>query len=370
MKARTLLVIAMLCTSLTNLLCQVEIYCSPLSVESKEKLSKFYQDKIIHTPFTDTDSLLSILNEWESEVGTIEPIERIKILIEISESSFNSSDNTQYYYHYITVYKNRVNSARNELHEIKYLESKSYFDYVVLNSKLDNWTAQIANKLLSTTREASDEQLLCYLLSNNLDEFEYRLRQHNNETSTLYKIYVNSAHFHRRSEGYRKLYLGYWIPLGQLKNDFRSSYSLGVSFGMPIKFKYRIEGKFQFIFNRRGAVLDFKFNDDNISTDNLNVLTAGFKASRVSRISKDYRVDFSTEVNLGVLSTGISDDDDNFLSAETIDLGLGIGLKRLIGNNKGLGLECVIHYAPYGINPSLLSDIGSLYLSTNIFFSF
>ena len=72
--------------------------------DSSENLYHSFQEKLIKYSLTEKDFIKEILEKWELIAGKIEPIERIKILLDISSSHFESSNYEHYYSNFITNY--------------------------------------------------------------------------------------------------------------------------------------------------------------------------------------------------------------------------------------------------------------------------
>lgn len=345
-----------------------------LRYPSTEVLVTAIHESIPNSPIENNDSLTYILGKWESIDGRNEAAERVKILQDIAHGQFNSDNYTYYYKYFISNYLCRIQWAEQVNHKEIYDERKVFLNYVPLNSKFDAWTKNIAEEFLAKHKYGSDEYLICLLLSNKLDSFDNELRGKKYSSSRIKTIYVNSHRVIRKTEGFYKLYVGHWLPLSRLSQDFKPSLNLGVSFGLPVKLKYRIEAKFQVAVSPSKSELEFRFDDKIYRTSNLTIINAGFRFTKEHKINKDLFFDASAELNLSVISSDIKDpngeNNNSTHGVETIDLGIGLGVKKFVGDQNAIGIETFLHAAPYNLNNELLSSSGFLSLSSSIFYSF
>ena len=353
---------------------QDEIRYNTIYYPTTEVLAMETHASIVHSLEAKDDSLYYHIGKLESIIGRNETTERVKILNDLINDRFQAINFTYYYKYFISIYLYRINYAKKANYQEIYDEYKSYLNYNPLNSEFDQLTVSIASALLAKQEYGSEEYIICLLLSNNSEQFNDLTRGSGYKSSKVKSTYINSPYVYRKSEGFFKFYAGHWLPLGNLKENFHSSINLGFSLGIPVKLKYRSEIKIQVAIDPNKSKLDFRFDDSLYSTSSVAMVNFGFKFIKEHKLSKQVFFDTSAEINVNSITTNIKnpngDEKNSTHSVETVDVGIGFGIKKFVGEYNAIGIETVLHATPYGLNGKLVSDSGVFSLSTSLFYSF
>jgi len=123
--------------------------------------------------------------------------------------------------------------------------------------------------------------------------------------------------------------------------------------GVLIKQGYRLEAKGQFATSPGLSELKYKFDATEYITSNVFVMVAGFRYVKENKICETLIFDAGAELNMGMIKTNIEDpnkkpnqyDSDEFgkHTLNTIDFGLGVGIKKLLWDRSSVGIEIYVH---------------------------
>ncbi len=341
--------------------------CETIAGNAHRLIADFYYDNI--------DSMDAILNLWEEECGAVEPVLRLKILLDILEESYADSNYSLYLRQYIRKYKNRINAAAMDTYFTEYEKYKTYFNYVPLRSRFDRLTRQLARDLFPDQKEGGSPYLLTLLFSDDLDGFERALK------SPLYAGNPIREEEERRErarfpwEVDLSLYAGMWSPMGRMTQTVNRNWSLGVLLGSPMSDNTRLD--YGIMVNIAGDTRPFEMYVDKATKEARPTLglTIGLWFTREFRFDNDLAVDAVAGVGFGVLETDLerenraSDESKNY-SLNTADFSVGLNVRKKVMKNNSLGLNLSWHLVPYKWDDTLVSDIGNNFARLNLFFRF
>jgi len=340
--------------------------CEVIAYNSQEIISNFSINQY--------DSIYKILTVWEKECGSVEPIQRLKILFDIQFNRFIDTTYNEYIKHNISNFRNRVSDAKDNKYKEIYEFNKAYYYYVPLRSKYDNLTKEFAKILLEKQKKETSEYLFCLLFSEEIDKFDKTVSSqpyfynYINQTinSDLYNSWTSKFSFN--------LAAGMWIPIGKLSNNFNPNPHFGFKIGRPILKSFRID----FGINVGPLIKDNNFDlsiDSTIKSVNGKVcLTLGGWIAKEFKITNNYFFDIVGGIGLGRIDTDLkktkssSDKNDSYYGIDTYDLSIGVNFRRIVYKKMSIGLNINYHYAPYIRNNLLKTQIGDKFATVSIFF--
>ncbi|NJO90485.1 MAG: hypothetical protein HC831_17150 [Chloroflexia bacterium] len=178
--------------------------------------------------------ILEILKLWEESCEENEPIQRVKILLDIANNSFIDSAYADYFKKYIFDYFERVNSAYQEDFEDLYENNKSYYSYVPLRSIFDDWTWNIAKKQKEQQTYGTSAYLLAVLFAEDIKTFDNELKSGTYQKSYIKQTLDDVVYNSTKSPVKFVLNSGIWIPAGDLRWKFSMSPIVGLGANIQI----------------------------------------------------------------------------------------------------------------------------------------
>lgn len=331
------------------------VFKKNISSQCQNELTKYSIDKF--------DSITIILDKWEKYCGKIEPIIRVRILLDIYHKSFNDTTYAIYLNNSL-IYKfhNRINDAKQynykDINE-KYLDR---IDYVPLNSVFDAWTKEIAIYLLDKQLPKSSEYLYCLLFSEDVDYFDYKV--YSNEFKHNY-INNNYVIQNKTSITFES---GLWLPSGKLSNTF----SIGPQYGLQLGYTINKRLRFDFILLvgpiKSKHSFSAKENDTIRSINGTMVGELGIRFTHSNEIKNRYFFDYFCGFEGNEIGTNYKIKENDYVVIQTYGISLGINLRKRIFRKSSIGISLGYHYVPYNWVNQLIKNIGSNVFTTSIFY--
>lgn len=323
-----------------------------------------------------TKSIKEILSIWEIKCGEVEPIIRLKILLDIKERVFVDKKYERYVSEFIYVYKDRVSASKGDNYKVTFNRYKSYYSYLPLRSKFDEWTKSIAQELIKEQKTGTSEYLLCLLFSEQIDYFYEEIKSKEYEENFI-KTTVYTEKYDTWQKGMiYNAFIGTWIPLGKLSDTFSPcplfGFHAGFAFNQSVRFDIGINIRIQ------NQYKPFLINADNTITEvNSEVgFTGGLWVTKEYKLENKIMLDAIVGLGIGYIDTDLKkvnpnpDENDNYYSIETADLSVGMNIRKRIFMRHSVGLNLSYHFAPYNLDKELITEIGSQFFTTSIIYRF
>jgi len=344
------------------------------------------------------DKLASILAQIEQSCGTIELVQRIKIvhLIIAKQSSGNAIerylDNG-----FDEQLLNRFADAAREDFAYQYESNKQQYNYVPLRHPIDQLIKTRAKALLqSQSYTLSDAEIdILNLFSNEEllrnqassvkqtvpEKQEHAVKEEQEETLAL-------ADYYNKSKIGFLPYIGVYGPLGGKNTTFGPNLSLGFTIMSSLQKSFIFEGGFKVRINSNDKNFDYNYYDQSESVNsNFGLFFGGAVGYKIYDNTK-YIVIPKLNIGIDMVDTGISEDiyTDGYYdgygdyisggnstklhTVNTMHLGLSMAGMRQIKGKNYIGIEAGYHYTPYQWDHNLLSNIYNHYGSIELFFRF
>ncbi|MFV0469194.1 MAG: hypothetical protein ACK5MK_09745 [Dysgonomonas sp.] len=164
---------------------------------------------------------------------------------------------------------------------------------------------------------------------------------------------------------------GALFPLGNLNSAFGTSPYVAAKFGVSdIKTGFRFDFGFGIGFPCNSSEFEYYDNGYSFPTKTSSILNISLWCGHEQKMMKNVYMEKYIGIGLGAMQTDtkkeVSDDEyDQWYSAETINLNLGVGIRY-----KKIGCFIEYNYAPYSIAGKVRSSYGNSYLTTGISFKF
>ncbi len=198
--------------------------CKYSSINYSNKFSVFISSG-------ELDSASFILSKWEQQCEIIEVTFRARMLLNILMKKVEVNKINKGSFDYILEFIERVNVANDSNSKVLYEKNPRIFGYIPINTLFDKTIKKVAKDYITNCRN-KEEELFCYLYSENIDTFFYYLQQEDYaflRLRTLYDWEVINAK--QSAEGHWQLSVGEFIPNSEMKllgNHTQFGLSLGV----------------------------------------------------------------------------------------------------------------------------------------------
>lgn len=324
-----------------------------------------------------SDNTVDILENWKMECGTNEPLERIRILIQIQEKK-NITPLVESYLnkHYDHLFHRRFALSSRPDSLYSYSENKSYYSFVPLGHPIDKISQQIALQLLGNPELSTDAHLFCLLISGDVQAYYQQAEKKKNKNSTTGAFFQKEINERRRERITINIFSGVFLPLGKKNNVFSPAHIFGFGFSTPVNFPLQIG----FNMKVRLTPNDKNFNYYALNaTNNINAKEAiyggvflGYKVYNKSQFMVIPKFGFGIEsTNTGLQDKGPNNNSKtNYHNLETMHTSLGICFLSPIFRDHFIGLELHYHYIPFQLDTNLKTPINTNYLSTELVFKF
>jgi len=321
-------------------------------------------------------SIKEILSIWEIKCGEVEPIIRLKILLDIAERVFVDKKYEQYVTESIYVYKNRVSASKKENYIGIFDYRKSYYSFVPLRSKFDEWTKSIAQKLIKEQKTGTSEYLLCLLLSEQIDDFYKVLKSKEYDENFIKTTVYNEIYETWQIGMIYNVIIGAWIPIGELSNTFSLSPLIGFRAGFTFNGSVRFDIGVNIRLQNQNKPFLINANDTATEVNSKVGFTGGLWLTKEYRLRNKVMLDAIVGLGIGFIDTDLKknnpnpDENEKYYIIETADLSVGMNIRKRIFMRNSIGLNLSYHYAPYNLDKELITNIGNQYLTTSIIYRF
>lgn len=344
--------------------------CETVTLNAQEIISEFNANQ--------SDSIYKILQMWENKCGKTEPIERLKILLDIQQNRLVDTAYKTYISQYIQKFKRRISSSKQDNYKEIFEYDKTYFNYLPLRSSFDNFTKNLALSLMSKQNRGTSEFLFCMLFSEYIEQFDKTLNSYEYVDSyihkTTYADLYNNRDYQVGEKMNMKISVGIWLPKDKLAETFKPSPQFGFFLGYNLyKSLY-----FDFGASIRPLIADKNFDlniNNSISSVNgtVNATVAAWIYNEF-KLNNNLFLDIVGGIGLGRISTDLqkpklySDDVDTYYGISTYDASLGINLRKRIFETNSIGINFSYHYAAYNNDFLLHTDLGNQYITASLLF--
>jgi hypothetical protein len=259
-----------ICISQTEKTEVIKEDCESATARFSQLLSKYTIDQ--------RGPILEILRLWEESCEENEPIQRVKILLGISDNSFVDSAYSDYFKDYIFDYFDRINAAYQEDFEDLYDNNKGYFNYIPLRSLFDDWTWNIAKKLKEGQKYGTSAYLMTVLFTEDIKTFDNELKSETYQKSYIKRALDEVVYSSTNDDVGFVLNSGIWMPTGDLRWKFSLSPIIGLGANIQINKKYSIEFGAQFAFwlNNKEVEVDIEDSLQSIKSNMEELMVFGF----------------------------------------------------------------------------------------------
>lgn len=328
-----------------------------------EVIASNSQKLIAGLSFNQPDSIRHIVSVWEKYCGNSEPIERLKILMNIAESKFVDSSADFYAVHYLVPFKDSLRSKIMYRPTGIYFYANKYgsheYHYTSVDTNFNKFTKSWALNLREDKSRTPTAHLLCTLFSENTDKFDEEFNSDLYKPNRLKTKVDGVVNRNREKSVNFDLAAGVWFPQGGLSNYFSPNGSFGFKVGLPIgnntRFLIYLNDRLASL-NKMAGLYSYSYNNSAIS--NVNFLSVGGEFRKQFNLKNNFSLDVF--VGGGLESMEIYKYNQKNAS-ETDTYGIHTGMSVIKDN---WGLEASYHYAPFNLG----KDIGSDYISVNLFY--
>lgn|GEM_PF-1309181 len=333
------------------------ITCETISINSQQRLISYQ--------INEADSINAVLNIWETYCGNCEPINRIKLLLAISAGASVDSSAILYLNNDAYLFRYRMRMLEQSTEYTHYETQKSALSYVPLHSEFDNWTMQIAKKMLIKQLEGSSEYFICLYLSGRIDEANELLNSKLYKYSPLRKV-LRSGYYNQPVTGMDfTFYSGVWIPVGKMNQYFNPGPLFGVKFGFDSQSNHRIDFVFQMGVMIKPTVFNMMLADTLTPTKSDMNLLAGISYTHGFDLKDSWKAEATAGLAYGMFDTDIkkplkkNQTEDSYYTIGAPDISVEAGIRRILRSGHSFGLGIGYHYLPLSVNQNLDTNIGS-----------
>ncbi len=321
-------------------------------------------------------AILEILELWEDSCEENELIQRVKILLDISNNSFVDSAYSDYFKDYIFDYFDRINAAYQDDFQDLYNTNKDYFNYVPLRSLFDDWTWNIAKKLKEQQTHGTSAYLMTVLFTEDIKTFENELKSDAYQKSYIKKTLDEVIYNSTKSSVKFVLNSGIWLPTGDMRWTFSMSPVVGFGANIQINKKYCIElgALFAFWVNNKEVMVDIEDSLQSIKSKYGG--TYGIWVHRAYSFDNEYFIDAVGGLAYTNFGTGIekinTDEEEgtSYYHIGTVDLTFGFNVRKRIFVRHDVGVNFSYHFRPYNLDKRLVTKLGKSSFSLSLFYRF
>jgi hypothetical protein len=306
---------------------------------------------------TQTDSIAPILTVWARSCGAIEPIDRVQILLDIANKTFVDTVFAEYIEKSVQHYHNRAYDInRGGRHVPEYYAT--YYDFVPVGDTFDQWTAQLAKKLLPEQKVGTSAYLFCLLFANDLEKFDKAMQRYEYEKGYFYQM-LNKKKY-TVSRGGWVISTGAWQPLNALGKVVNTSPLVGLSIDFQVD---------EMVFEIGALVrIPVNYHSFLLRTDSNRIeramaqtgLTFGLRVIRQIPLGRNWYLEPSAGLYYESQDTdlykGQKDGKDQYYNINTASATIGVGFYKRFGT-QGMGLNLYYHILPYFLDHKLVSDL-------------
>lgn len=328
---------------------------------------------------TQPDSIAKILNAWEELCGVTEPTMRLRILLDINNSTFDNARYNDYFEYYIPKFERRIYNSDDPDYKNSNSVYITYLDFVPVNGEFDKFTKEFAFYLIDAQQTNSMQHLMCVLFSGDLSTFNtsYHSKKQNDSisglTATRPGVYRNYQPF---TPDIFSFTAGVCFPSGKLSNSFKPSPFFGMALGGSLKKGFYLALDFKIIPISDNSNITLHTNHDTTTAIN-SIASIGMQLTKKNQISTHFFTDLTLGAGVNTLSTDLVKKPasgrvktDTYYSLVTADMHGGVALRYKFGYGMSLALFSEWHYVPYNWDKKSTATHGSQYLLTGILYRF
>jgi hypothetical protein len=356
---------------LTNLSKPI-INCENIAFNSQQAISSIS----INHP----DSIYEILKTWEKYCEGGEVKERIKILIELNTNKYSDSLHLDYLTDKVNIFKNRYYGSISPYYLDRYQNYKGYFNYVPLRSSIDKWSKRNAQLLIPKYKVGTTEYLLCVLFSEDLIQFDRLIKSSLYSNNLIIKKDIERKREFADSWMKANFLFGLWIPDNRLKSKFGISPTFGMSAGFPLgnSNKYRLDiGMHIYFLNKSKPYFIYVEDSQRVAKSKIGI-SIGPTLNREFKLKNSWSSNYCIGLNFSTIETDVkkkiqkdpNTNDPAKYSIQSFDLNFGGNIKRRWLIKNYVGLQILLHYAPYVIDPKTPKKFGSSFITTSLLIGF
>lgn len=337
------------CQSIEDLVVQPRIHCDDVAANSIDLIEQYHDISI--------DSLRAIEGIWLVNCPSLERSMRFSLVLDLLESDIDTDKINEYYQQHLHrfryLFSPEVDQERGWT-SYRHAESHAYYDL---------WTQSVALDLIEQYEFGDDEYLLCLLFSGDFRAFDKALRK-----KPYRNLPVKNHDDAGRGTGLFVLGIDYWSPIGKAADIFNPSPRFKLGYGGEVHDKVRVDLSVAFTRWLDRQELDFSFADVDYTTDGVNQFAVGFTGNynfwKKDRVYSD--LTFGLAADMLMTDIDSPNEDESNYSVGTLGLNLGATLRREFAYGASFGWTTSLHFAPYGINDRVVTDVGMLYLTTGV----
>ena len=345
------------------------------SMKNCESLSIRAQEILVSFALKDIPKSKLVIDIWEKSCDLTEPSQRLNILLDIANGTFDEYHYTTYYRSFLKDYKDRVVDGIEPNFAALYDSSKSYYYYVPLRGKFDQLTKTLAISLKDKQAQFSTAYLLCVLFSGELGKFnDLVVRDEYNQTA-IFKVLFPPEPVDLDKISDFGIGLGSWFPFGKLSHSFGINPTIGLNLKINYNsWTYGIEFHFRIPTNKNP--FDVKAQDSIYSSSQTFSYNTGFFLARYWPINNKINFEVIGGIGLDGIQTDVKkpyqneEGNDVFYYITTLNLNTGIGFWYKLTDYRSINLQLRYMYSPYEWDGNLYSHIGNNALLLNAYYSF
>ena len=334
------------------------------------------QKEIVKYSVKEANSILFTLREWETHCGDNEPIQRLKILLSISQvQEFDGLANSYFEEHFDN-YLKRVHQSEFDNYKENYSYYAESYNYVPLRGKFDEWTKQIALYLIENQALTQTEYLYCLLFSNQLDAFDNTLNSKEFKAHFMRKKFEDEFYKEWANEQYWTVSVGVWQPVDKMQEVFKPNPSFTVALGGLVTNTLRLDAFINYTPPTNASDFEIRIKNDFYTVTTRGLIVTGILITKEKKITNHLVFDLVGGMAYGGINTDLMkperglDDEESYYTMSTIDLSLGANLRVRAFERKAIGLNFSYHYSPYKIDKRLITNVGNQYFTSSLFLRF
>jgi len=293
-----------------------------------------------------TDSVKYLLNYWEKMCGLTEPVFRAKILWALKKEEFNDSLLSKTPLNYFFNYQSRMDIITFIRYYV-YQENQSFYGYVPVGERFDNYTRWLASALKTIYEPESTEYLLTEFYSDDYESILFKIQDENFKGSFLHDKYHELLNkYIKKPEFHFSFFTGIWIPTGELKKVGVHP-DLGIQLGLKRK-KINYDFTFSIKFAKSSEKYYARSNKCSDEWEETDSFLGGYMGFEIGGdlISKKRH---ELQVVGGVGYDGFYVLDET-ASTSSYNLNLGLTYRYYVSNNFYVGLKVKYNLVNYALN--------------------
>jgi hypothetical protein len=305
----------------------------------KKLIQKYYKEN-------KADSVLIILNYWETNSGVSESLIRTKILWAILNNNFNEAIYNEKIIDYVTEY------ASSLIYILDTANLNNAKPMRVNMRNFDKLTLNIASSLLNKLDTNSLEYLFCKLYTGSEKYFFSKLRSNSYNNTKLKAYYLKEVNYHlNQKDLHWNMTTGIWIPTGKAK-ILGNHPTIGMGFGMRYK-KMIYSAVLNFILRDTPHEYTFMLNDSIHKTNYFFGLLFGLQVERdlIRSNNSAFRILGGIAYDgFDAMETNTQDqrtDNDDSKSIDSFNVNLGLGYNYNFKAGTCLGLNAKYNFVNY-----------------------